>query len=403
MKPRLRVGDSGKQDTTVRERRKSVMKTPATVFGGLLLVSMSLFGGDYLSFVECHEGESELEYYRDGAIDVGGSMVTVVGFYDEAAHFSRDPETGKLNFVENIAFSSSGTDLEQVLPGRFLYLARGYSDMVTVIDRANDGSLSLLQNLTDGQDGVDGIENTMGVCLPADGHNVYAVGKDDDAIAVFTRNSTDGTLSFLEAHFDTDTGIDGLDGAMSCVVSPDDDFVYVGSGEDDAIAVFRRDAATGALTYTSMISNADTGVSGLGYPVVMKCPPHSSYLYVSGDGVAVFSRDAVTGELSFVQRESMAFPYSMTYQAGAGRLYVASQTGDSVTVYEIDDDDGTLTEVETLVQGSDGMTCLDSPAALFLSPGGGSLYVGGENGSLAVFSIAIFGNGFETGDTAAWE
>ncbi len=48
------------------------------------------------------------------------------------------------------------------------------------------------------------------------------------------------------------------------------------------------------------------------------------------------------------------------------------------------------------------MTCLDSPSAAFISPGGGSLYVGGQNGTLAVFSIGVFGDDFETGDSSRW-
>jgi len=69
---------------------------------------------------------------------------------------------------------------------------------------------------------------------------------------------------------------------------------------------------------------------------------------------------------------------------------------------ETNETDGTLSQVEQWVQGTDGMTCLDSPSAAFISPGGGSLYVGGQNGTLAVFSIGVFGDDFETGDSSRW-
>ena len=378
------------------------MKTTVLFIVGFLMAAVSSYGENFLSFLECHTGESTLEYYLDGAIDVGGSNVTVIGLYQSGARFSRDPDTGALTFVEDIAVGSSGINIAQVIPGRFLYVARGYNDEIVVMDRAADGSVTEIQTVTDGIDGVDGIENTADVCVSADGKNVYAVGKDDDAVAVFTRNTSDGTLTFLEAHFDTDTGIDGLDGAQAIAIAPNDDFVYVGSGQDDAIAIFARDATTGALTYSGMISNADDGVSGLNYPKIIVIPPLSGYLYTSGDGVTVFERDAATGALTFVETHSLSFAYAMASQPKADRLYVAADGSDSLTVFETNETDGTLSQVEQWVQGTDGMTCLDSPSAAFISPGGGSLYVGGQNGTLAVFSIGVFGDDFETGDSTRW-
>jgi len=111
-------------------------------------------------------------------------------------------------------------------------------------------AVTLVQTVSDGVDGVDGIENTLDVCVSPDGKNVYAVGRDEDAVAVFTRNATNGTLSFLEAHFDTDAGVDGLDGPRAIAVTANGDFVYVGNGDDDlqGMTGWQRISIEGAAT-----------------------------------------------------------------------------------------------------------------------------------------------------------
>jgi len=378
------------------------MKTALSFLVMLLATATGALGENYLSYVECHNGDGTLEYHQDGAVSLGGEQVTVFGLFENGTRYSRDPETGKLSFVADLTFLSSGLNVAQLSPGRFLYLARGYSNSILVMDRAADGTVTLVQTVTDDTDGVDGLENTSGICVSADGKNVYATGRDDDAVAVFSRNATDGTLTFVEAHFDTDPGVDGLDGALSIAISPNGDFVYVGSEQDNAIAIFQRNETTGALTYSGMISDSDAGVSGLGYPRVMVVTPLTEFLYVSGDGVTVLQRDLATGALTFVENTNLAFAYAMAAQPKANRLYVASSTGDSVTIFETDENDGTLTELGEVVNNTDGITCIEDPSAVFIAPGGASLYVGGQNGNLAVFSIGIFGDGFETGDYSSW-
>jgi 6-phosphogluconolactonase (cycloisomerase 2 family) len=41
----------------------------------------------------------------------------------------------------------------------------------------------------------------------------------------------------------------GLDGAIAVALSPDDKYVYVASTRDDALVVFSRDTTTGQLTF----------------------------------------------------------------------------------------------------------------------------------------------------------
>lgn len=58
-----------------------------------------------------------------------------------------------------------------------------------------------------------------------------------------------GELTFVEAQFDGVAGVDGLDGVFGVDVSPDGQHVYVTSIWDDAVAVFSRDTTTGELLF----------------------------------------------------------------------------------------------------------------------------------------------------------
>lgn len=71
-----------------------------------------------------------------------------------------------------------------------------------------------------------------------DGKLVYVTGSDDDAVAVFTRNSTTSSLTYLGAHLDGVDGVDGLNGAASIAASPDGKHIYVASFNANALATF---------------------------------------------------------------------------------------------------------------------------------------------------------------------
>ena len=81
------------------------------------------------------------------------------------------------------------------------------------------------------------------VAVSPDGQHVYVTGGDDDAVAVFSRNATTGELTFVDAEFDDVGGVDGLYRAFGVTVSPDGQHVYVTGGDDDAVAVFSRELA----------------------------------------------------------------------------------------------------------------------------------------------------------------
>src|SRR2546425_10693296 len=110
---------------------------------------------------------------------------------------------------------------------------------------------------------VAGLNGAYGVTVSPDGKQLYVAGELDDALAVFSRDPATGALTFVEVERDAVGGVAGLNGAHAVVLSPDGAHVYVASSVADAVVVFSRDAASGALSFVEMKRDNTGGGNGL--------------------------------------------------------------------------------------------------------------------------------------------
>src|SRR2546428_356873 len=147
---------------------------------------------------------------------------------------------------------------------------------------------------------ADGLAGINAVAVSPDGMNVYATGGADNALATFMRDATTGTLTFLGAE-------PGLNGPQAIAISPDGAYLYVASG--NAVVVFARDPASGMLTAVQIVDDNTDGADGLGGAAALALSPDGGHLYAAGkldDAVAVFSRDSASGALAFVEVDRQA-------------------------------------------------------------------------------------------------
>src|SRR5439155_846693 len=159
---------------------------------------------------------------------------------------------------------------------------------------AADG-LAYVGTRHDGSSGVNGLRSADALALSPDGADLYAAGSRDSALATFSRDATTGTLTFLGAE-------PGLNGPQAIAISPDGAYLYVASG--NAVVVFARDPASGMLTVVQIVDDDTDGVDGLGGAAALAVSPDGGHLYAAGkldDAVAVFSRDSASGALAFVE------------------------------------------------------------------------------------------------------
>ncbi len=312
----------------------------------------------------------------------GTSLYAASGFDDAVARFARAPDTGALTYQDCITGETesgpTGTN--------------ACTEIASAAASGQDSGLDLLQSLA----------------LSADGTSLYAAAVGDDAVARFDRDLATGALTFGDcitgetASNDTacsaigaatPTGADsGLDGIRAVAVSADGTSLYAVSPEDDAVARFDRDPATGVLTYQgcitgetesgpagtnacTLIASATAGGadSGLDAPFAVALSANGTSLYVASlgdDAVVRFTRDPATGTLTYegcVTGETASgptgsgacvqIPSASTNGAGSGldeaftlavssdgtSLYAVSERDDAVAHFARNPDTGALT------------------------------------------------------------
>ncbi len=285
--------------------------------------------------------------------------------------------------------------------GTSVYVAANASDSVVHFARdAVTGRLTFTGSSVDGVGGVDGLDNCAGVAVSPGGEHVYAVGQTDDAVAVFARDPATGALTWVESHVDGVAGVDGLDRAIHVMVSPDGANVYVASINDDAVAVFGRDAVDGRLTFIEAHFHNVGGVSGMDPPNDLAMDSQGDHVYVAGtwsQAVAVFSRDGTTGALTYADRFTAADIngcVGVAVTPDDGSVIATSLLGDSVVVFDRDPVSGLLTHDTTFTDGVGGVTGIVGAEGIVVDPGGLFVSVVGEySDSVAVFRRDPVGGG----------
>ncbi len=336
-----------------------------------------------------------------------GSHVYAAGQDDAAlVVFSRDVATGELSFVEVIRDGVDGVDglagaaSVTVSPdGAHVYAAGSWEEALAVFSRdAATGQLSFVEVLRDGVGGVDGLDVVTSVTVSPDGNHVYAAGSWEEALAVFSRNAATGELSFVEVVRDGVDGVDGLSGVGSVTVSPDGSHVYAAGSWEEALAVFSRNAATGELSFVEVIRDGVGGVDGLSGVTSVTVSPDGSHVYAAGlddNALAVFNRDAGTGELSFVEVirdevggvDGLFGAVSVTVSPDGHHVYAAGYFDYALAVFSRDVATGQLSFVEVLRDGVDSVDGLLGVRSVIVSPDGNHVYAAGiGDNALAVFN-----------------
>jgi DNA-binding beta-propeller fold protein YncE len=265
---------------------------------------------------------------RSVAVSRDGKHVYVAAEADSVAVFARDAATGALTQLAEphgcVSQSGSGGRCTQgkaldgayavvvSKDGRFVYVASQLSRAVAVFRRhrktgvltqladeagciAEDGSV---EQCTDGT----GLRGPTSLALSPNGKSVYVASDGGSELAVLARSRRTGKLRAVQC-FDDDGSAAceravGMRQPHSVTVSPDGERVYVAARDDDAVAVFARDAATGALLQPDgrAACVSDDGSEGLctdgralDHPRSVTVSADGRHVYVAaqGSGVAV--------------------------------------------------------------------------------------------------------------------
>jgi DNA-binding beta-propeller fold protein YncE len=307
--------------------------------------------------------------------------------------------------------------------GKSVYVASSKSDAIAIFKRdARTGTLTQPPG-TGGCIAVKGggcatavgLDGPNSVAVSPDGLNVYATSRGSNTISVFHRNRSSGALSQLPGAAGCTSGLPvpvcasgrALVGPDVVIVSPDGSNVYAGSFFGNAVAVFDRDHASGALTQpgdstgclAEAISGCTTGLA-LGAPEGMAISGDGASVYVAGalsNSVAVLARDQSTGTLTQATNGSGCVVNSTltgcttgVQLSGAnavavkpgGDVYVTSLFSNSVTSFGRSSSGGLTQKKGTLgclvylrATGCSFGRALVAPEGLAVSPDGANVYV----------------------------
>jgi 6-phosphogluconolactonase (cycloisomerase 2 family) len=340
-------------------------------------------------------------------VSADGKSVYVAGFNDNAvAVLGRDLNDGQLTWKQVL---KNGQAVMDGLDGahsvtvsandQSVYVA-GYSDdaVAMLVRNKVTGQLIFQQVLKDGQDSVDGLDGASSVTVSADENSVYVASSLNDAVTVLARDKHTGLLTFQQVLKDGQNGIDGLDGAQSVTVSANHQSVYVAGYYDDAVAVFARDLDNGELTFRQFLKDGQGEMDGLdgAYSVTVSADDQS--VYVAGyldNAVAVFKRDKATGQLTFQQVlkngqdgvEGLAGATSVTVSADGQSVYVASRVDNTVVILARDPSTGLLGFQRAIKDEEGGVNGLAEAKSVVVSHDDRFVYVTGiRDDAIAIFA-----------------
>lgn len=249
---------------------------------------------------------------------------------DAVAAFRREP-SGALAFVGRSGGLDGARALAVSPDGAQVYATLSAANAVAVLARDSvTGALSLSGTVVNGSPGVTLLGSPTEIAVSADGAHVYVSAYTSDAVLWFTRDATTGMLAPLGALRDGEGGVDGLNGAHGLAISPDGRSVLVSAYYDRALTVFARDVSTGALSFVTAAVDGVDGVDGLSYARDVVVAPGGAAVYVSGggeDAVATFRLDPSTRALSFLGAIGVPDgPRGLSLSPDGQSLYACSAT-----------------------------------------------------------------------------
>jgi len=203
---------------------------------------------------------------------------------------------------------------------------------------ATSGPLVYADAVRDGVAGVSGIDQPAAIAISPDGAHVYVAGSGSNAVAIFARDADTGALHPAGVVRDG-RGVQGLDQPGDIALSPNGAHVYVAGFDDDALSVFSRDAVTGRLRFIAVMRDRVAGVRGLGGAVSVVVSGDGTSVYVAGredDSLVVFERDAKSGKLRFVEseRERDFGPTSLAIAPDGRHVYASGFDASALAVYD---------------------------------------------------------------------
>lgn len=268
-------------------------------------------------------------------------------------------------------------DLVTSSDGQYAYSAAYLSSAISVFARDSvTGMLTQRQVLQDDVGGIAGVGATRALRLSPDGNFLYAAGQDDNAIAIFERNATTGQLTYLSSFSDGGV-LNGLSAVNAMNLSNDGKFLYASSEQNHSLSTFARDQVTGALTHIETLKDGVGPIATLNTIRSFTITDDDRFLYVPArddDDLTQFARDPVTGKLTVAQAlvddPDFFGPTHIAFSPTGQHAYVTEQFGDAISLFDVDSLSGNLTFKSRYIDTLGGFDYLDLPEDITVTADG---------------------------------
>ncbi|MDD2816146.1 MAG: beta-propeller fold lactonase family protein [Thiotrichaceae bacterium] len=287
--------------------------------------------------------------------------------------------------------------------GQYVYVSAYASNAIVTFKKdPSSEKLVFVESITNTQIGGVGLQKPSSVVVSPDDRHVYVAGTGDNAISVFTRNSSNGKLSLVQVQRNNVNGITGLNGVNSLSISSDNTRLYATGSVDSTIAVFSRNATTGELSLLTTQSNGVGGVLNMLNPVGVLVSK-DNFIYVAsftGNAISVFSRNASNAnpEWTFLAEyvdsagtvKNLQGAYSLALSPDEKQLYVASNLSSAITVFN-KSSNGLLSYAASYVNGTT-IKGLAGVRGVAVNPSGNEVYAASiDDNSVVVFKRSTDG------------
>lgn len=338
--------------------------------------------------------------YRVGMADQNDHLLYVSCFTGDSTNlqaFGMDRQTGRLSARAGTSAGLAGPlYVASTASGRFLYLAdyvkecdgeRGGAICAFAIDRGTGKPIYLNRKPARG-------EVPCYVSVTRDGRFALVANYGDGSVSVLPIGS-DGRLGDAVQRIAHDPATVGEDArtkrnAHSIILSADQRFAFAADLGLDAIMVYRFDAVSGQLTPSDPPFVRTAKKAG---PRHLAFHPNNGFLYAMTEydnTVIVMAYDAAKGTLRIIEAlpalpagfEAKSYGSDIHLHPGGRFLYAANRGHDSIAMFQVDPDHGTLTSL-----GHES-TRGQFPRGFAIDPDGRFLLVGNEK-SDAVVTFAI--------------
>ncbi len=272
--------------------------------------------------------------------------------------FALDPRTGKLTFLNQV--SSRGADpcyLVVDKTGKHVLVANYSGGSVAAFPVRADGRLGEASALVQHAGGSVNPERQQGphahsINLSPDNRFAIAADLGLDQLLVYRFDPTKGSLAADSPAF---AKVNPGAGPRHFAFHPSGRFAYVINEMQSTVSAFAYDAAGGVLPALQTISTLPKDFAGKNDTAEVQVHPTGRFLYGSNrghDSIAVFAIDAEKGTLTPVEYVATRgkTPRNFGIDPTGSFLFAANQDSDNIVVFRINPDSGRLTPTGQVVE-----------------------------------------------------